>query len=83
MFQREKSKGKGFTDAADSLISQINKRYNPNDGMKSTRKLKEALTGRYIHILRQVFLTDATKLACIVWEMFYGHVWIMSLSSRK
>ncbi|XP_038186991.1 synaptonemal complex protein 2 [Arvicola amphibius] len=42
---REKSKGKGFTDAAESLISQINKRYNPTDGMKSTRKLKESLNG--------------------------------------
>nr|XP_048297236.1 synaptonemal complex protein 2 isoform X4 [Myodes glareolus] len=42
---REKSKGKGFTDAAESLISQINKRYNPSDGMKSTRKLKESLNG--------------------------------------
>ncbi|XP_059118038.1 synaptonemal complex protein 2 isoform X4 [Peromyscus eremicus] len=40
---REKSKGKGFTGAAESLISQINKRYNPNDSMKSTRKLKESL----------------------------------------
>ncbi|CAO2577402.1 Synaptonemal complex protein 2 [Lemmus lemmus] len=42
---REKSKGKGFTAAAESLISQINKRNNPNDGMKSTRKLKESLNG--------------------------------------
>uniref|UniRef100_A0A8C6AU11 Synaptonemal complex protein 2 n=1 Tax=Monodon monoceros TaxID=40151 RepID=A0A8C6AU11_MONMO len=40
---REKSKGKGFTDAAESLISQINKRYKPKDGIKSTRKLKESL----------------------------------------
>ncbi|XP_037667591.1 synaptonemal complex protein 2 [Choloepus didactylus] len=40
---REKSKGKGFTDAADALISQINKRYKPKDDMKSTRKLKESL----------------------------------------
>ncbi|XP_031289394.2 synaptonemal complex protein 2 isoform X3 [Camelus dromedarius] len=41
---REKLKGKGFTDAAESLISQINKRYKPKDGIKSTRKLKESLT---------------------------------------
>ncbi|KAL2763493.1 synaptonemal complex protein 2 [Daubentonia madagascariensis] len=40
---REKSKGKGFTDAAESLISQINKRYKPKDDIKSTRKLKESL----------------------------------------
>uniref|UniRef100_A0A8D0MBV4 Synaptonemal complex protein 2 n=1 Tax=Sus scrofa TaxID=9823 RepID=A0A8D0MBV4_PIG len=40
---REKSKGKGFNDAAESLISQINKRYKPKDGTKSTRKLKESL----------------------------------------
>nr|XP_023482613.1 synaptonemal complex protein 2 isoform X5 [Equus caballus] len=39
---REKSKGKGFTDAAESLISQINKRYKPKDDTKSTRKLKES-----------------------------------------
>uniref|UniRef100_A0A8D0MAA5 Synaptonemal complex protein 2 n=1 Tax=Sus scrofa TaxID=9823 RepID=A0A8D0MAA5_PIG len=43
LFQREKSKGKGFNDAAESLISQINKRYKPKDGTKSTRKLKESL----------------------------------------
>uniref|UniRef100_A0A8C6AQY8 Synaptonemal complex protein 2 n=1 Tax=Monodon monoceros TaxID=40151 RepID=A0A8C6AQY8_MONMO len=43
---REKSKGKGFTDAAESLISQINKRYKPKDGIKSTRKLKESLIDR-------------------------------------
>ncbi|KAM9056521.1 synaptonemal complex protein 2 [Megaptera novaeangliae] len=40
---REESKGKGFSDAAESLISQINKRYKPKDGIKSTRKLKESL----------------------------------------
>ncbi|XP_047626495.1 synaptonemal complex protein 2 [Phacochoerus africanus] len=40
---REKSKGKGFNDAAESLISQINKRYKPKNGTKSTRKLKESL----------------------------------------
>uniref|UniRef100_A0A8C3WW46 Synaptonemal complex protein 2 n=1 Tax=Catagonus wagneri TaxID=51154 RepID=A0A8C3WW46_9CETA len=40
---REKSKGKGFNDAAKSLISQINKRYKPKDGINSTRKLKEFL----------------------------------------
>ncbi|XP_023389871.1 synaptonemal complex protein 2 [Pteropus vampyrus] len=40
---REKSKGKGFTDAAESLINQINKRYKPKDNIKSTRKVKESL----------------------------------------
>ncbi|KAL4690545.1 hypothetical protein H8957_003696 [Semnopithecus entellus] len=40
---REKSKGKEFTHAAESLISQINKRYKTNDDIKSTRKLKESL----------------------------------------
>ncbi|XP_071463490.1 synaptonemal complex protein 2 isoform X3 [Marmota flaviventris] len=40
---REKSKGKEFTNAAETLISQINKRYKPKDDMKSTRKLKESL----------------------------------------
>nr|KAF6423970.1 synaptonemal complex protein 2 [Rousettus aegyptiacus] len=39
---REKSKGKGFTDAAESLINQINKRYKPKDNVKSTRKVKES-----------------------------------------
>uniref|UniRef100_A0A7N5JF35 Synaptonemal complex protein 2 n=1 Tax=Ailuropoda melanoleuca TaxID=9646 RepID=A0A7N5JF35_AILME len=40
---REKSKEKGFTDAAESLIKQINKRYKPKDDIKSTRKFKESL----------------------------------------
>ncbi|XP_042786447.1 synaptonemal complex protein 2 isoform X3 [Panthera leo] len=40
---REKSKEKGFTDAADSLINQLNKRYKPKDDIKSTRKFKESL----------------------------------------
>ncbi|XP_003787798.1 synaptonemal complex protein 2 isoform X1 [Otolemur garnettii] len=40
---RENSKGKGFTDATDTLISKINKRYKPEDDVKSTRILKEAL----------------------------------------
>ncbi|XP_053430027.1 synaptonemal complex protein 2 [Nycticebus coucang] len=39
---REQSKGKGFTDATETLISKINKRYNPKDDIKSTRKLKES-----------------------------------------
>ncbi|XP_027275617.1 synaptonemal complex protein 2 [Cricetulus griseus] len=42
---KEKSKGKGFTGAAESLISQINKRYNSSNSMKSTRKLKETVNG--------------------------------------
>ncbi|XP_025709168.1 synaptonemal complex protein 2 isoform X3 [Callorhinus ursinus] len=37
---RGKSKEKGFTDAAESLINQINKRYKPKE---STRKFKESL----------------------------------------
>nr|XP_051691030.1 synaptonemal complex protein 2 isoform X6 [Oryctolagus cuniculus] len=41
---RGKSKGKGFTDAAESLISQINKKYKPKDDIRSSRKLKESLT---------------------------------------
>nr|XP_014338832.1 PREDICTED: synaptonemal complex protein 2 [Bos mutus] len=40
---REKSKGKGFTDAAESLINQINKRYQPKDSIQSARKSKESL----------------------------------------
>uniref|UniRef100_A0A671FZI7 Synaptonemal complex protein 2 n=1 Tax=Rhinolophus ferrumequinum TaxID=59479 RepID=A0A671FZI7_RHIFE len=41
---REKSKGNRFTNAAESLISQINKRYKPlDDRPKSARKLKESL----------------------------------------
>nr|KAF6331139.1 synaptonemal complex protein 2 [Myotis myotis] len=39
---REKSKGKILADAAESLISQINKRYKPNDAIRSARKLKES-----------------------------------------
>nr|XP_034351252.1 synaptonemal complex protein 2 [Arvicanthis niloticus] len=38
---RENSKGKRFTGAAESLINQINNRYNSSDGILSTRKLKE------------------------------------------
>ncbi|XP_027944976.1 synaptonemal complex protein 2 [Eumetopias jubatus] len=38
--KRGKSKEKGFTDAAESLINQINKRYKPKE---STRKFKESL----------------------------------------
>ncbi|XP_039092915.1 synaptonemal complex protein 2 isoform X4 [Hyaena hyaena] len=40
----KKSKEKGFTDAAESLINQLNKRYKPKDDIKSTRKFKESLT---------------------------------------
>ncbi|XP_042555247.1 synaptonemal complex protein 2 [Dipodomys spectabilis] len=40
---REQSKEKGFTEAAESLITQINKRYKPTDDTKSTRKLKDSL----------------------------------------
>ncbi|XP_054429314.1 synaptonemal complex protein 2 [Pteronotus mesoamericanus] len=43
---REKSKEKALNNAADSLISQINKRYKPKDDMPSTRKLKESLINR-------------------------------------
>ncbi|XP_059561155.1 synaptonemal complex protein 2 isoform X3 [Myotis daubentonii] len=39
---REKSKGKTLADAAESLISQINKRYKPNDAIRSARKCKES-----------------------------------------
>ncbi|XP_060036735.1 synaptonemal complex protein 2 [Erinaceus europaeus] len=41
--KREEPTGKGLTDATESLINQINKRYKPVDDTKSTRKLKEAL----------------------------------------
>ncbi|XP_048205645.1 synaptonemal complex protein 2 [Perognathus longimembris pacificus] len=41
--KREKSKEKGFTEAAESLITQINKRYKKTDDTKSTRKLKDSL----------------------------------------
>ncbi|XP_042638321.1 synaptonemal complex protein 2 [Orycteropus afer afer] len=40
---KEKSKGRGFTDAAESLMSQIHKQYKAKDDMKSTRKLKDSL----------------------------------------
>ncbi|XP_063104155.1 synaptonemal complex protein 2 isoform X3 [Cavia porcellus] len=40
---REKSKGRMFTDAAESLINQINKRYKPKDDTKPTRTLKESV----------------------------------------
>ncbi|KAM5218378.1 synaptonemal complex protein 2 isoform 3-T3 [Hipposideros larvatus] len=41
---KEKSKENGFTNAAESLINQINKRYKPlDDRSKSARKLKKSL----------------------------------------
>ncbi|KAM8774815.1 synaptonemal complex protein 2 [Rhynchonycteris naso] len=40
---RENTKGKALNDAAESLISQINKKYKPKDDIQSTRKLKESL----------------------------------------
>ncbi|XP_006839362.1 PREDICTED: synaptonemal complex protein 2 [Chrysochloris asiatica] len=40
---RENSREKGFTDAAQSLISPINKRYKAKDDRKSVRKLKEPM----------------------------------------
>ncbi|XP_008067271.2 LOW QUALITY PROTEIN: synaptonemal complex protein 2-like [Carlito syrichta] len=39
----KKSKEKRFADAAESLISQINKQYKPKDDIRFTRKLKESL----------------------------------------
>nr|XP_021490490.1 synaptonemal complex protein 2 [Meriones unguiculatus] len=42
---RENSEEKGLTGAAESLISQISKRYNPSDSMISTRKIKEPRNG--------------------------------------
>ncbi|XP_036100538.1 synaptonemal complex protein 2 [Molossus molossus] len=40
---REKSEGNTFTDAAESLINQINKRYKLKDDRRSSRKLNESL----------------------------------------
>ncbi|XP_029424095.1 synaptonemal complex protein 2 [Nannospalax galili] len=42
---KEKSKGKGFTGAAESLISQINKRHSLSDNTESARQLKESSNG--------------------------------------
>uniref|UniRef100_A0A8C0TEW2 Synaptonemal complex protein 2 n=1 Tax=Canis lupus familiaris TaxID=9615 RepID=A0A8C0TEW2_CANLF len=47
---REKSKEKGFTDAAESLINQINKRYKTKDNIQSTRKFKESLIDRQVQL---------------------------------
>uniref|UniRef100_F7IBB8 Synaptonemal complex protein 2 n=1 Tax=Callithrix jacchus TaxID=9483 RepID=F7IBB8_CALJA len=41
---REKSKGKESSDSAESLISQINKKYKTKHDIKSAGKLKESLT---------------------------------------
>ncbi|XP_068928616.1 synaptonemal complex protein 2 [Petaurus breviceps papuanus] len=46
LFQKEKSKGKQFTDAAESLINQINKRYKQKDDLNSSRKFRESLHDR-------------------------------------
>ncbi|XP_031229148.1 synaptonemal complex protein 2, partial [Mastomys coucha] len=42
---RENSKGKRFTSTSESLINQINRRYNPSDSMISTRKQKKPQDG--------------------------------------
>ncbi|XP_051832633.1 synaptonemal complex protein 2 [Antechinus flavipes] len=44
--KKEKTKGKHFTDAAESLINQINKRYNQKDDLNFSRKFRESLNER-------------------------------------
>ncbi|XP_027706169.1 synaptonemal complex protein 2 [Vombatus ursinus] len=46
LFQKEKTKEKQFTDAAESLINQINKRYKQKDDLNSSRKFRESLNDR-------------------------------------
>ncbi|XP_073931145.1 synaptonemal complex protein 2 [Castor canadensis] len=58
---REKSKGKAFTEAAESLISQINERYKPTDDIKSTRKLKESLVDSGLSNKSDVQLSKVQK----------------------
>ncbi|KAB0383436.1 hypothetical protein FD755_005353 [Muntiacus reevesi] len=61
---REKSKGKGFTDAAESLINQINKRYQPKDSIQSVRKSKESLIDREPPKLLFCFSKKMLLLTC-------------------
>ncbi|XP_031807571.1 synaptonemal complex protein 2 isoform X4 [Sarcophilus harrisii] len=44
--KKEKTKGKHFTDAAESLIDQINKRYNQKDDLNFSRKFRDSLNER-------------------------------------
>ncbi|XP_007475691.2 synaptonemal complex protein 2 isoform X2 [Monodelphis domestica] len=44
--KKEKTKEKQFTDATESLINQINKRYNQKDDLNSSRKFRESLNDR-------------------------------------
>ncbi|XP_078006013.1 synaptonemal complex protein 2 isoform X5 [Phascolarctos cinereus] len=44
--KKEKTKEKQFTDAAESLINQINKRYKQKDDLNSSRKFRESLNDR-------------------------------------
>ncbi|XP_043843714.1 synaptonemal complex protein 2 [Dromiciops gliroides] len=46
LFQKEKTREKQFTDAAESLINQINKRYKQKDDLNSSRKFRESLNER-------------------------------------
>ncbi|XP_055964103.1 synaptonemal complex protein 2 [Sorex fumeus] len=39
---KEESKEKGYTDATESLINQINKRYKAKEDLNSTRKLEDS-----------------------------------------
>ncbi|XP_074144832.1 synaptonemal complex protein 2 isoform X2 [Sminthopsis crassicaudata] len=44
--KKEKTKGKHITDAAESLINQINKRYKQKDDLNFSRKFRESLNER-------------------------------------
>ncbi|KAM5245924.1 LOW QUALITY PROTEIN: synaptonemal complex protein 2 [Ctenodactylus gundi] len=51
----EKPKGKGFTDAAESLRNQLNKRYKPNDDIQPTKQLKESLINGSLIYYQNIF----------------------------
>uniref|UniRef100_A0A4W2ECX2 Uncharacterized protein n=1 Tax=Bos indicus x Bos taurus TaxID=30522 RepID=A0A4W2ECX2_BOBOX len=77
---REKSKGKGFTDAAESLINQINKRYQPKDSIQSARKSKESLIDRYEKVQKKSYRQLKTTFVNVTSECPLDDVYNFNLS---
>uniref|UniRef100_A0A8C9D701 Synaptonemal complex protein 2 n=1 Tax=Panthera leo TaxID=9689 RepID=A0A8C9D701_PANLE len=77
---REKSKEKGFTDAADSLINQLNKRYKPKDDIKSTRKFKESLIDGYEKVQKKSYRQLKTTFVNVTSECPLNDVYNFNLN---
>ncbi|KAG8513319.1 Synaptonemal complex protein 2, partial [Galemys pyrenaicus] len=78
--KREKSKGKGFTGAADSLIKQINNRYKPKNDIKSTRKLKETLIDGYEKVQKKSYRQLKTTFVNVTSECPLDDVYNFNLN---